>query len=90
MNKYSDERSVEAEELANKLLEFVNAYGHDADTFAKTIAKGHKTLQQSVMRLMIRTIGEMAKVTPDERNIATVELAKQILELMKNRSLPLI
>ena len=90
MNKYSDERSVEAEELANKLLEFVNAYGHDADAFAKTIAKGHKTLQQSIMRLMIRTIGEMAKVTPDERNIATVELAKQILELMKNRSLPLI
>ena len=38
MDKNMDERSVEAEELANKLLEFVNNYSHDADTFAKTIA----------------------------------------------------
>ena len=90
MDKNMNERSVEAEELANKLLEFVNNYSHDADTFAKTIARGHKTLQQSVMRLMKRTIEEMAKVTPDGRNAATVELAKKITEITDGYSLPLV
>ena len=90
MNKNSDERSVEAENLANQILDFVNSYSHDADTFAKTIARGHKTLQQSTMRLMIRTIGEMAKVTPDGRNAATVELAKKIVEIADGYSLPLV
>lgn len=91
MNNYSkDERSVEAENLANELLTFVNSYGHDSKTFAETIAHGHKTLQQSFMRLMILTMKELAEVNPDERNAATVNLAKEVMKLMENRSLPLI
>ncbi len=47
-------------------------------------------LTQSVMRLMKRTIEEMAKVTPDGRNAATVELAKKITEITDGYSLPLV
>lgn len=81
---------LKAEKMAGQLLEFVNSYGHDTDTFAKVIARGHKTLQQSVMRLFIDTIREMAEVTPDDRNVETVKLAKEILKIADKYSLPLI
>lgn len=85
------ETSMKRSEVeAALLLEFVNNYGHDIEAFAKTIANGHKTLQQSVMRLFIATIREMAKVKPDDRNAQTVELAKRIVEIADEYSLPLI
>ena len=83
-------RDEYAKLVANDMLQFVNNLGADETTFAKTIAIGHKTLQQSFMRLMIRTFEEMAKVVPDDRNAATVELAKAIVELAKNHPLPFI
>lgn len=79
-----------AEIAANDILDFVNAFGFDADTFAKTICQGHKTLQQSTMRLFIATIRKMEEVIPDGRNEATVELAKKITEIADTYSLPLI
>lgn len=80
----------DAEKLANDILDFVNVFGYDEKTFAQTICKGHKTLQQSTMRLFIATIREMAKVTPDDRNAATVELARIISGLADEYPLPLI
>jgi hypothetical protein len=79
-----------AEKMANDILDFVNSYGFDQETFAKTIAKGHKTLQQSVMRLFLETIKEMSMVPPDARNEATVELAKVITAEAEKWSLPFI
>ena len=81
---------LSARELANAVLLFVNCYGFDEMTFAKTIAADHKTLQQSTMHLFITTIREMAKVTPDDRNAETVELAKKIVAIADDYSLPLI
>ena len=86
----NDARTHRAQAAADDILEFVNAYGFDSDTFAKRIAGGHKTLQQSVMRLFVRTIREMANVLPDDRNAAAVKLAKQITELADGVSLPMI
>ena len=80
----------QAEQLAKDVLAFVNVFGFDSETFAETICRDHKTLQQSVMRLFITTIHKMAEVTPDERNEATVELAKIISALAKEYPLPLI
>ena len=80
----------QAREAAMELLRFVNSFTYDADVFAMTIADGHKTLQQSIMRLFIRTIRAMANVTPDDRNRQTVELAKQITKIADGYSLPLI
>lgn len=85
-----ESKEAEAQKLAEEVLYFVNSFGYDADTFAKTIARGHKTLQQSTMKLFMTTIKEMSKVNPDERNKQTVELAKKITELAEDYSLPLI
>lgn len=85
-----DPNRIKAEEMAGQLLEFVNCYGYNIDAFAKTVANGHKTLQQSLMRLFIGTIREMAEVRPDDRNAQTVELAKKIVEIADGYSLPLI
>lgn len=79
-----------ARKMANDLLIFVNAFGYDAETFARTIAASHRTLQQSVMRLFIATIRKMAEVHPDDRNEATVELAKKMAEIADDYPLPLI
>lgn len=84
------DNTKKAEKLANDILDFVNVFGFDADTFAETICQGHKTLQQSTMRLFVAAISKMAEVRPDERNRATVELAKKITEITDNYSLPLI
>ena len=40
----------EGEKLAEDVLMFVNSFGYDSKGFAKGIARGHKTLQQSTMR----------------------------------------
>lgn len=77
-------------EAAESLLDFVNSFSCEYEQFAKKIAADHKTLQQSVMRLFIATIREMANVTPDARNEQTVELAKKIVEIADGYSLPLI
>ena len=87
---HSTEFSFDAERIAEDLLNFVNCFSHDEATFAKTIARGHKTLQQSVMRLFIRTIREMAEVIPDGRNEQTVKLAKRITEIADDYPLPLV
>ncbi len=84
------ENTKKAEKLANDILDFVNVFGFDAEKFADTICQGHKTLQQSTMRLFVTTIKKMAEVRPDERNKATVELAKKIAEITDEYSLPLI
>lgn len=79
-----------AKEQAESLLEFVNAFGVDEKTFAVTICRGHKTLQQSVMRLFVAMAREMAEVTPDARNEAAVQLAKEIVAIADKHPLPFI
>lgn len=79
-----------AVELAENVLEFVNSFGYDDEAFAETICHGHKTLQQSTMRLFMATIRKMAEVTPDGRNEATVELAKKIVAIADEHPLPLV
>lgn len=83
-------KKQEAEKLAQDVLNFVNTFGVDEETFAETICRGHKTLQQSTMRLFMTTIRKMATVTPDGRNEASVELAKKIVAISDKQQLPLI
>lgn len=79
-----------AKKLAEDVLDFVNCYGFDSKTFAETICRGHKTLQQSTMRLFIETICQMAEVVPDGRNEAAVKLAKEIKGIAESHPLPFI
>lgn len=76
-----DYKTRKGKELAQEMLDYVNAFGFDSDAFADVIIHGHKTLQQSFMRLIIKTIRKMATVTPDDRNAQTVALAKKISEI---------
>lgn len=85
-----DTKKKNAENLAQEVLNFVNAYGYDQDAFAEAICRGHKTLQQSTMRLFMATIRKMATVTPDGRNENAVALAKKIVAIADEYPLPLV
>lgn len=83
-------KTESAKKVAEDVLQLVNSYGVDAETFAETICNAHRTLQQSTMRLFIATIHEMAKNNTDARNEQAVELAKKIAEIAQDYPLPLI
>jgi transcriptional regulator with XRE-family HTH domain len=83
-------RLVYSYETAGRILAFVDNYGSDNEVFAKIIAASHPTLQQSVMRLFIKTIEEISKQPSDPKNEQAVELAKKITEVAKDYTLPLI
>ena len=82
------------EEAAMNLSNYVNAYGYNEKEFAKCICNDHPTLQQSVIRLMIATMREMAnKKYFDARNEAAVKASRIMiaaLEKEKADGLPLI
>ncbi|WP_394969914.1 hypothetical protein [Candidatus Allofournierella merdipullorum] len=84
------DKKEQATKVARDVLDLVNSYGCDEEAFAKTICQGHKTLQQSTMRLFMTTIRHMAQTCPDARNEATVKLAQEITVLADKCSLPLI
>lgn len=80
--------------MGQELMNWVNAFGFDAEGFAKAITRGHPTLQQSVMRLFMATIDEWAKKPLedhwDDRNRATIEAAHKIVEATKDIGFPMI
>lgn len=90
MSKQKGSREAEAIALATDILGFVNSYGCDSKTFAETICQGHRTLQQSVMRLFIETIRAFSESRYDDRNEATVALSKEIMKIAEHYPLPFI
>ena len=83
-------KEEKARKMAEDLTEFITEFGQDMTTFAETICARPKPLQQSIMRLFIFTIEKLADVPADERNQATVEMAKRIREIADYNDLPLI
>ena len=74
-----------------QLSMFVNSFDFDAKEAAKAMASDHRTIQQGYMRLVCSFIEEMAnQPSCDDRNRASVEVAKQLYEITKNAYLPLI
>lgn len=84
------DKKIKAARMADDILDFVNSFGCDEEAFATRICRGHRTLQQSVMRLFLTTIRHMAENPADERNEAAVELAQKIMEASDDVALPLI
>ena len=84
------DKEEKARKLANDILDFVNNFGYDSKTFAATICSGHRTLQQSTMRLFMTTIQAMAETPFDDRNKNAVALAKEIAKIADDYPLPLI
>lgn len=82
--------NLSGKDLGNEITTFVNGFGCDSEGVAETVARSHKTLQQSTMRLMMTIIRRLAQNSTDDRNEATVQLAKKITEIAKDYPLPLI
>ncbi len=83
------------EKLASDLAMAVDAFGLSNKKVAKYIASEHRTTQQNIMRLMLAIIRGLAenfdKGYYDDRNEATVRLAKKIVESIEGEdALPLI
>ena len=74
-----------------QLSRFVNSFDFDEKAAAKAMASDHRTVQQAYMRLVCSFIEEMAKQPScDDRNRASVDVAKQLYEITKNAYLPLV
>ena len=69
----------------------VNDYGFNPKRFAAAIPDMHPTLQQSLYRLIKECIVVMADETYDDRNRASHEEAKRIMEYLNanGRNIPL-
>ena len=84
----------EAMENAVKVLsDFVNNMGHDKDGFATRVMREHRTLQQSMFALFLRTIEEWSQQEEcqrDLRNEFTVEKSKEIMKLFIGSGVPSI
>lgn len=78
-------KAKSGKDMAEELARFANNYVADQTGFVQGLYSEHRTLQQSVMRLFIAWVREMAndfdRNSYDLRNEATVRLAKKIVEL---------
>ena len=74
-----------AKALAENFGNFVNSYGHDTEAFIEAFSRQHRTLQQSMMRVMLSTIEHVASDAyhTDGRNEQSKEIAKTIIKGFK-------
>lgn len=72
-----------SKEVAEKVLDFVNSFGFDAEGFAEEISNSHRTLQQSTMTLFLNVVKKWAGMYDngwyDDRNKSTVKISKAIM-----------
>lgn len=89
MAKTDHGRDLTGAEMAQMLDEFANkSYDKDIAAFVEQITcRTHRTLQQKIMSLFLRTIEAWAedKGGHDVRNEATVKLAKKIVAATGDR-----
>lgn len=71
---------MSARDFANECLDFVNG-GYNKQEFTDTMLTGHRTLQQSFMRLIMNWLKALSEQEYyDGRNEASVKLAKRIMD----------
>ena len=86
MNNDNDIRK-NPEQMADILSRFANAMCVEQVGFAQAITRQHRTLQQSIFGLFLRTIEEWSKQEHfDPRNEYTVETSKKIMDLLGGHS----
>lgn len=70
----------------------VNDYSFDPKKFAETLPYMHRTLQQSIFRLVAAIITFMADdgYRTDERNQASHDISKKLVEILKEEYIPFI
>ena len=69
-------------ELAGIIAYALNTFNFDSKGFVEAMTREHRTLQQSFMREVVLPYLEALSVSNsfDDRNLASVELAKAIME----------
>ena len=89
-----EENQMSARELADSIADYLNSFGNkQIDELVKELSKQHRTLQQRFTQLCINWFQELAnRRFYDDRNKASVELAKKIITKLDDRDfyLPLI
>lgn len=86
-------RPDDREYQAAKILEdFINDFGWDPKKFAKACCNMHRTLQQSLFRSIVEILICYAaeERQTDERNEASKEGAKKVLDVLNSLSIPFI
>lgn len=86
------------EDAAGAIVELfsyaVNSYSFATTSFIETFFEQHKTLQQSMFRVIIRLIehmaGERYQFLADGRNQASANLAKELAKVINGRGLPMV
>ena len=73
--------------LVEEFGNFVNSYGHDTNAFIEAFSRQHRTLQQSMVRVMLATIEHVASddYHTDGRNEQSKEVAKTIIKGFKSQ-----
>jgi hypothetical protein len=74
------------------LTDAMNTFSWNPEAFAKSVTLEHRTLQQELMRTIVAVIKELSDTNYDDRNKATVDLCKKIVEsgVLDNSYLPII
>lgn len=79
----SDLRMLEAKEIVQKFSDYVNNMGASPDAFAEHVMREHRTLQQSMFRVMLACIKRWSQEERfDLRNEDTVNTCKCLQQLM--------
>lgn len=86
---------VELNEVLNTVEGYINTFEEESlKELGRRLAYIHPTLQQNIMRVVIAFIEAEAEKLErgnyDARNKATVELCKELWEIVKDRHLPFI
>jgi len=83
----------EGKDLADRVSRFINSGTFQGQkAFIHHMSRDHRTLQQGFTRLCVEWIKAQSKAKHDQRNQASVELCKEIVETIGEDSffLPLI
>jgi hypothetical protein len=81
----SNPSTEKAKQLAEDFSDFVNSYGHNTDAFIEAFSRQHRTLQQSMMRVMLATIEHVSSDNyhTDGRNEQSKDVAKKLISGFK-------
>ena len=86
MTTYSASHPPNAKDIANILTDFVNNYGCNTEEFVSNMLTQHRTLQQSVFRLMLNMIDAWSREKLyDLRNEQTILMCRDIKELIEKK-----
>lgn len=87
-----DLKQTKEYEAAEMLASAVNDCSFNPKRFAETLPYIHRTLQQSIFRLIVTIINFMAddNYRTDDRNQASHDISKKLAEILKDEHTPFI